>query len=141
MAIFTTLVRIVLAMARHARGHRKVCLTKEFVTLGDLTVAVFALCACLKVRLMTKENEFRQFINSDPRDSLFVAIESAELLDRCAVFLNGLVAGHALRRSGNPHRIARVRHGMAIFTDQPDCQMLLVAVRQRLVGRIRRSLL
>jgi hypothetical protein len=75
----------------------------------------------------------RQLVHPHPRDLLVSAIESGQLLDRWAIFLNYLMACHAIGGSGEAHGVARIRILMAIVANKTQSNMLLVTVRNGLL--------
>ncbi len=77
-------------------------------------------------------HKIRQLVHPHPRDLLVSAIESGQLLDRWAVFLNYLMACHAIGGGGKAYGVAGIRILMAIAATKTQSNMLLVTVRNRL---------
>ena len=75
---------------------------------------------------MAEGHSFRQLVHPHPGNLLVIAVQSGQLLDRRAIFLNRLMACHAIGGSGEAHGLARISIFMAILANKTLRSMLLV---------------
>jgi hypothetical protein len=75
------------------------------------------------------------FVNADPRDLLFGCRILRNLLYRGLVLRDGDVALHTFRRGRKSHELAGLGTGVALLAFQTECEMLLMAIRNRLLWR------
>ena len=136
MTVVATLTRIMLPMTAHASRHGQIRFPEQAIALGDMPVTILAFGAGLEMRLMAKKYKIRLFVDPNPWDFLFIAVELRQLLNRRTVFLDGSMTGHALGGRREAHGIARIGIRVAILTNKTERQMLLVTIRNRLLGSL-----
>jgi len=141
VTIITRLTGIVIAMAAHASRHRQISLTEKTIALRDLAMTVLTLRPAVQVRFVAEKNKIRLFVNAHPRNILLVTIERRQLLDGGAVFVNRLMATHALGCSGKAHCVPGGRIRVAGATDEAERQMLLVTIGNGLLWSLQFLLL
>ena len=103
--------------------------------IGDLTVARFALYTRFQVLAMRPVDSCRERVDAHPRDRPFRFCQGCKFLNRWFFCRNGGVAGHTGACRRESHQFPRLRICVAGAALQADCQMQLVAVRDRLRGR------
>ena len=117
------------AHGRHAGrlGHR--------LHLGHLSMARLALDSRVQMLAVRPVYARKHLIDSNPRNGLARGRIRGELLDCRFLLANLMVAGHASRRRRIRHELSGRGIGVAARARQPQRQMRLVAVRDRLLRR------
>ena len=100
-----------------------------------LSVTHLAFHSRVQVRAMRPSNSGKNFVDAHPGDRLLGFGKLGELLNGRFFGRNRYVAGHARACRRERHEVSRRGIGVAIRALQPDCEMRLMAVRQRLIGR------
>src|SRR6266540_1531986 len=119
-------------VAVHAAAHRDVGLFFDYVALGDGAVAGLALRPRIEMCLVAERNIAGDLVYTHPGHiALFLQV-TGQFADVRAIRFHRPVARHALCRGGECHHLAWLRHGMAVTAFQPQRNVLLVAVRNRL---------
>ena len=124
-------------MTAHASRHGQIRFPEQAIALSHVSVTILTFSAGFEVRLMAEKYKIRLFVNPNPRDLLFVAVEVGQLLNRGAVLLDRSMAGHALGCRRETHDVTRIGIRMAILANKTERQMLLVTVRNRLLRSLR----
>lgn len=119
---------IALLVAVNTSGHRQIAFPEQAIALSHLSVAFLAFHAGSQMLRMAEGHIIRQLVHPHPGNLLVIAIESGQLPDRRAIFLNRLVACHAIGGSREAHGHARIGILMAILANKPQRNMLLVTV-------------
>ena len=127
---------IVLAVAIDTAGHGRHigCLCHD-LHLFDSPVACLAGHLGFQMRTMIPVNPTGDDIHANPGNWLIRFCKLAQLLDSRFFFRNCGVTGHALCRRWKCHAVSRFGIGVALLTRQPEGQMLLMTVRNRLDRR------
>src|SRR5882724_10899814 len=95
--------------------------------------------ASLEMAFVAEEDVPGNLVYPHPRDRLFSCGEIGQLLNRRAVLLDGLMASRTLRPRRNAHHFTWVGHLVAIGAFQPQGDVLLMAVWNRLRRRLSRE--
>jgi hypothetical protein len=84
---------------------------------------------------VAEENEIRYAIDTHPREGFLLIMKRSQLLDGGTIFLYAVMAGHALRRSRESRAFLFSCLGMTDLALESYRCMLLMAERNRLLGR------
>src|SRR5437764_10712027 len=93
-------------VAIHAGDHGNFLFLPEIIPLFHRTVAHRTRHACIDVLLVTEENKVWKRIHPVPREEVVVSLDCGQFLDRGAIGLDTLMAGHTIRDSRNLHLTA-----------------------------------
>ena len=123
-------------VAINAGDHGNFLFLPEIIPVFHRTVAHRARHACICVLLVTEENKVWKRIHPVPRKEVVVSLDLGQFLDRRALGLDPLMAGHTIRDSGDLHLAAGSRGLMARVAFHSCPNMLPVTERDRLRNRL-----
>jgi hypothetical protein len=84
---------------------------------------------------VAEENEIRYAIDTDPWEGFLLLMKRSQLLDGGTIFLDADMAGHAVGRSRESRAFLLCCLGMTDLALESHRCMLLMAERNRLLGR------
>jgi len=120
-------------MTSYAGSHIVRYFPGDYLALANLSMAGLACGACFSVHPVTEVNESRNSVDADPRYRLVVFGRDNHLLNMRTVCLYRLVTSHAEARCRKAHQIAGVGISVARAALQPQHQVRLMTIRNRLL--------
>src|SRR5579862_213067 len=135
MAKIAVQARLAQLVAIDAGGHGNILFLPEGVAFLHGAMAYRAFHAGADVFLMVEESQVRKLVHGSPGKKAVVFLELSQFLDRRAVGLDALMAGHTFLEPGDRHLAAYYRGLMAGFTFHSCLNMLPMTEWDRLGNR------
>ena len=124
--------RLILPVAVHASTHRRIHFLRDYVPFRNRAVTGLAIRPRLLMDPVAKKHITWNLIHTNPRHQLLILCVSSQLLNSRALRLDRGMAAHASLCHRVSHHLARIRVCVAVLALQPQCEMGLMAVRNRL---------
>ena len=123
-------------VAINTRDHGNIFLLPELIPVFHRPVANGTIHVGTRVLLVAEVNKVRERIDRFPREQVIVFLDLGELLNRGAIHLDRLMAGHAVRHSRDLHLAIGSRDFVASIAFESSLNVLPVTERDRLRDRL-----